>query len=119
MNQCCQVEKEHCKGNHAKHVFQGSPIWMIESPFLEVDRVTFFSTLVIEVPLVVVEPRSRSKVSCVVDIVAPLGVVEVVQVEVVPCVNVVVALLHVAPSKKRDSSKLIVEESGNYFAHGC
>lgn len=111
MIQCCQVEKEHCKGNHAKHVFQSSPIWMIESPCLEVDRVTFFSTLAIEVPLVVVEPGSRSEVSCAVpkltygsscavNIVAPLGVVEVVQVEVVPRVNVVVALLQVASSKK-------------------
>lgn len=51
-----------------------------------------------EVSYAVLKLTSRS--SCAIDIVAPIGVLEVIQVDVVPRVNVVVAILHVTPSKK-------------------
>lgn len=51
-----------------------------------------------EVSCAVLKLTSRS--SCAIDIVAPIGVLEVIQVDVVPRVNVVVAILHVTPSEK-------------------
>lgn len=100
-------------GDPTKCVILGSHVQMIESPlyFLEVDRATFLFAPTIEVSFVVVEPEFGFEVSCVVDVIPPIGVVEVV--EVVPRANDAIALLHVAPSKKPSHDESKVNESGN------